>query len=160
VKNKTRHHKQPSMSPLLRALTYSRTAHGPVTDAMLLQAYAALDAFRRGHGSRELFGVLARYLLIAEELARLGHLADALADVQRAHAAMVALDASEPAGEPGGRWRADDAGYEPLCTALAILDAQLLDASLSDIAMAETRMVEGLLKANGASARIAESVSR
>jgi hypothetical protein len=144
------------MSPLLRALTYSRTAHGPVTDAMLLQAYASLDAFRRGHGSRELFGTLARYLLIAEELSRLGHHADALADVQRAHAAMVALDA-RAAGE---RWRADDAEYAPLCTALAILDAQLADASLSDIALAETRMVEGLLKAGGASARIAEPVAR
>ena len=157
MKNKTRHHKHPSMSPLLRALTYSRTAHGPVTDAMLLQGYAALDAFRRGHGSRELFGTLARYLLIAEELARLGHLAGLLADVQRAHAAMVALDTSEPAD---GSWRADDAQYAPLCTALAILDAQLAEASLSDIAMAETRMVEGLLKADSASARIAESVAR
>jgi hypothetical protein len=146
------------MSPLLRALTYRRTAHGPVTDAMLLQAYAALDAFRRGHGSRELFGALARYLLIAEELARLDHYADALADIQRAHAAMVALDAGEPTGD--GAWRADDAQYEPLCTALAILDAQLADASLSDIAMAETRMVEGLLKADSASARVAEAAMR
>lgn len=157
MKNKTRHHKQPSMSPLLRALTYSRTTHGPVTDAMLLQAYAALDAFRRGHGSRELFGALARYLLIAEELARLGHGAETLGDVQRAHAAMVTLDETEPAG---GAWRADDAQYEPLCTALAILDAQLADASLSDIAMAETRMVEGLLKADGASRRVAEAAMR
>jgi len=145
------------MSPLLRALAYSRTAHGPVTDAMLLQAYAALDAFRRGHGSRELFGSLARYLLIAEELARLGHYADALVDVQRAHGAMVTLDASEAAG---GAWRVDDAQYEPLCTALAVLDAQLADASLSDIAMAETRMVEGLLKADSASARVAEAALR
>lgn len=145
------------MSPLLRALTYSRTAHGPVTDAMLLQAYAALDAFRRAHGSRELFGTLARYLLVAEELARLGHYADALVDVQRAHAAMVALDASEPAN---GAWRVDDAEYGPLCTALAILDAQLADASLGDIAMAETRMVEGLLKADGASGRVAEAALR
>jgi hypothetical protein len=145
------------MSPLLRALTYSRTAHGPVTDAMLLQAYASLDAFRRGHGSRELFGTLARYLLIAEELARLGHYAEALADVQQAHAAMVSLDASEPSG---GAWRADDAQYAPLCTALAILDAQLAEASLSDIAMAETRMVEGLLKADGASRRVAEAAVR
>jgi len=150
------------MSPLLRALTYSRTAHGPVTDAMLLHAYASLDAFRRGHGSRELFGTLARYLLIAEELARLGHRADALADLHRAHGAMVALDASEPAADAARRWRADDAEYAPLCTALAILDAQLADASLGDIAMAETRMVGGLAKASGANARFAEpaSVSR
>lgn len=157
MKNKTRHQKQPSMSPLLRALTYSRTAHGPVTDAMLLQAYAALDAFRRGHGSRELFGTLARYLLISEELARLGHHAALLADVQQAHAAMVRLDANEPAGSA---WRAEDAEYEPLRSALAILEAQLGDASLSDIAMAETRMVEGLLKADGASARVAEAALR
>jgi len=144
------------MSPLLRALTYSRTAHGPVTDAMLLQAYAALDAFRRGHGSRALFGALARYLLIAEELARLGHHAHALADVQRAHAAMVALDASEA----DTAWRLDDAEYDALRTALAILDAQLADASLGDIAMAETKMVEGLLKADGASRRVAEAALR
>lgn len=157
MKNKTRRHKQSSMSPLLRALTYSRTAHGPVTDAMLLQAYAALDAFRRGYGSRELFGTLARYLLIAEELARLGHHPQALREVQLAHAAMVALDANEPAD---GAWRADDAEYEPFAAALAILDAQLADASLSDIAMAETRMVEGLLKADSASARIAEAATR
>lgn len=145
------------MSPLLRALTYSRTAHGPVTDAMLLQAYASLDAFRRAHGSRELFGTLARYLLIAEELARLGHHADALAEVQRAHAAMVALDANE---STNGAWRIEDAQYDTLCTALAILDAQLADASLSDIAMAETRMVEGLLKADGPSKRVAEAALR
>lgn len=156
-KNRPHHHKQPSMSPLLRALTYSRTAHGPVTEAMLLQAYAALDAFRRGHGSRELFGTLARYLLIAEELARLGHRADALEDIRHAHAAMVALDASESADQ---RWHIADPEYAPLCTALSILDEQLSDASLSDVAMAETRMIEGLLKAENATTRIAESAAR
>jgi DNA-directed RNA polymerase specialized sigma24 family protein len=48
-KNATR-----AMSPLLRALTFSRAAHEPVTQAMLLQAYASLDRFRRGYGSHEL----------------------------------------------------------------------------------------------------------
>jgi hypothetical protein len=31
------------MSPLLRALTFSRTAHEPVTDGDALQCYTALD---------------------------------------------------------------------------------------------------------------------
>jgi hypothetical protein len=42
------------MSPLLRALTHSRSAHEPVTAAMILQCYASLDAFQHGHGSRDL----------------------------------------------------------------------------------------------------------
>jgi hypothetical protein len=60
-------------APLLRALTYSHASLEPVTQAMLLQCYIALDAFRRGHGSRDLFSMLGRTLLIAEELGRLGH---------------------------------------------------------------------------------------
>src|ERR1700732_182458 len=65
-------HTRPTMSPLLRALTFSRAAHGPVTQAILLRCYTGLDAFRRGHGSRELFTTLGQQLLVAEELCRFG----------------------------------------------------------------------------------------
>ncbi len=51
-KSRTRKHTPPAMSPLLRALYVGRAAHGPVTQAVLLQCYTGLDAFRRGHGSR------------------------------------------------------------------------------------------------------------
>ena len=49
-RSRVRKHGHPAMSPLLRSLTLGRTAHAPVTQTMLLQAYAALDAFRRGRG--------------------------------------------------------------------------------------------------------------
>ena len=66
-KSRTRKHTHPAMSPLLRALTFSHAAREPITQAMLLQCYVGLDAFRRGHGSRELFtafvkDVVARFL--------------------------------------------------------------------------------------------------
>ena len=131
------------MSPLLRALAYSRTAHEPVTAAMLLQGYAALDAFRRGQGSRNLHTTLSRHLLVSQELARIGLGEDVLGDIESAHAALVRLDAREHAHGP---WTLADDEYRRLCTALAILDGQLSEASLSEIASAEARMIEGLMR--------------
>lgn len=142
-KSRVRKHSQPAMSPLLRALTYSRTTHEPVTAAMLLQGYAALDAFRRGQGSRNLHTTLSRHLLVSQELARLGLGEDVLADIESAHAAMVRLDARE---HEDGRWTLEDHEYARLCAALAILDGQLSVASLSEIASAEARMIEGLMR--------------
>ena len=72
-KSRVRKHNSPAMSPLLRALTQSRSTHEPVTAAMLLQCYAALDAFEHGHGSRDLHMLLSRHLLVSQELARQGH---------------------------------------------------------------------------------------
>lgn len=143
--SKSQHRKrsQPAMSPLLRALTFSRAAHEPVTQAMLLQCYTALDAFQRGHGSRELFMTLGRHLLVAEELCRLGLEAPGLEYIESAHAAMVQLDATEQ--EPRG-WRLGEDEALRLRAALSIFDKQLADASLEMIARAETRMVEGLLR--------------
>jgi hypothetical protein len=142
-KSRVRKHSQSAMSPLLRALTYSRTAHEPVTSAMLLQCYAALDAFRHGHGSRNLHMTLSRYLLVSQELARLGLGEDVLSDIESAHAAMVQLDTRE---HDSGAWVLEDGEYARLCTALAILDGQLSVASLSEIASAEARMIEGLMR--------------
>ncbi|WP_341317376.1 hypothetical protein WN982_39535 [Paraburkholderia sp. IMGN_8] len=142
-KSRSRKHSQPAMSPLLRALTYSRTAHEPVTEAMLLQSYTALDAFRHGHGSRNLHMTLSRHLLVSQELSRLGLGADVLADIESAHAAMVQLDVRE---HRDGIWTLEDSEYSRLCTALAILDGQLSIASLSDIANAEAKMLEGLMR--------------
>ena len=142
-KSRVRKHTQPAMSPLLRALTYSRTAHEPITTAMLLQCYAAVDAFRRGQGSRDLHLTLSRHLLVSQELARLGLGEDVLADIESAHAAMVQLDARE---HLDGAWILEDSEYARLCTALAILDGQLSAASLSEIANAEAKMIEGLMR--------------
>lgn len=142
-KSRVRKHTQPAMSPLLRALTYSRTAHEPVTEAMLLQCYTALDAFRRGRGTRDLHLTLSRHLLVSQELARLGLGEDVIADIESAHAAMVQLDARE---HQDGAWVLEDSEYARLCTALAILDGQLSIASLSEIANAETKMIEGLMR--------------
>jgi hypothetical protein len=142
-KTRVRKHHQTSMSPLLRALTYSRTAHAPVTSVMLLQCYAALDAFRRGHGSRDLHMTLSRHLLVSQELARLGLGDNLLADIEGAHAAMVELDTREHDGEA---WALNDSEYARVCAALEILDAQLSIASLSEIASAEARMIEGLMR--------------
>ncbi|SIT35539.1 conserved hypothetical protein [Paraburkholderia ribeironis] len=153
-KSCVRKHSQPAMSPLLRALTHSRAAHQPVMATMLLQGYAALDAFQRGHGSRNLHTTLSRHLLVAQELARLGLGEDWAADIERAHAAMVRLDAREHAD---GQWTLEDGDYARLCTALAILDAQLSVASLSEIASAEARMIEGLMRSAQVRA-IAEAV--
>lgn len=142
-KSRALKHSQPAMSPLLRALTNSSAAHQPVTATMLLQGYAALDAFRRGHGSRSLHTTLSRHLLVSQELARLSLGEDGLADIERAHAAMVRLDARE---HEDGQWTFEDGDYARLCTALAILDGQLSVASLSEIASAQARMIEGLMR--------------
>jgi hypothetical protein len=131
------------MSPLLRALTYSRAAHEPITQAMLLQAYASLDAFRRGHGSRELFTTLGRQLLVAEELSRIGHLSEALADIAEAQIAMTDIDVAKKAN---GKWNIDGENYAWLSVALDIFEKQLALASLEDIAKAEARMIEGLMR--------------
>jgi hypothetical protein len=143
-KSPSRKRNQPAMSPLLRALTFSRAAHEPVTQAMLLQCYTALDAFRRGHGSRDLFMTLGRHFLVSEELCRLGLEPDGLDYVESAHAAMVQLDASE---HQASGWSVGDDEYLRLCAALSVFDAQLSAASLETIARAEARMVEGLLRA-------------
>lgn len=132
------------MPPLLRALTYSRAAHEPVTQAMLLQCYTALDAFRRGHGSRDLFATLSQHVLVAEELCRLGLASDQLADIESAHAAMVHLNAAEHHDDS---WMFGNSEYFPVCAALAVLDAQLSIASLEEIAKAEARVVKGLIRA-------------
>ena len=142
-KSRVRKHSQSAMSPLLRALTFSRTAHEPVTTAMVLQAYSALDAFRHSHGSRTLHTTLSRHLLVSQELARLGLSEDLLADIESAHAAMVQVDARE---HRDGAWTVEDDEYARLCAALAILDGQLSVASLSEIASAEARMIEGLMR--------------
>ncbi|RKT20425.1 hypothetical protein B0G69_3720 [Paraburkholderia sp. RAU2J] len=130
------------MSPLLRALTYSHASLEPVTQAMLLRCYIALDAFRRGDGSRDLFSTLGRTLLIAEELGRLGHWASAAADIESAQGALMHINVEEHAG---GEWRVCDADYLALSTGLAVFSEQLSAASLDDIAKAEARMLEGLL---------------
>ncbi|CAE6766625.1 hypothetical protein [Paraburkholderia haematera] len=154
-KSRVHKHTQPAMSPLLRALTFSRTAHEPVTTAMLLQCYTALDTFRRGRGSRDLHLTLSRHLLVSQELARLGLGEDVLADIESAHAAMAQLDARE---HQDGAWILEDGEYARLCTALAILDGQLSAASLSEIANAEAKMVEGLMRSARAQA-IVEAVA-
>src|ERR1700686_1828939 len=84
VPRKLPHHKttQIAMSPLLRSLTYAQAALGPLVTSMLLRCYSALDAFRRGYGSHELFATLGRHLLVAEELARLGYEAHALSNFE------------------------------------------------------------------------------
>jgi len=154
-KSQSRKRSQPAMSPLLRALTFSRAAHEPVTQAMLLQCYAALDAFKRGHGSRNLFMTLGRHVLVSEELCRLGLETQGLPYVESAHAAMVELDAAEHAQ---GGWSLGDNAYLCLCAALSVLDAQLSAASLDTIARAEARMVEGLLGARSKQA-LAEALA-
>lgn len=143
TKSRNRKPSRPAMSPLLRALTFSRAAHEPITRAMLLQGYASLDAFRRGHGSRELFTTLARQLLVAEELSRLGHFPDEIGNIEQAHAAMMQLDRVE---KENAAWVMEENDYGWLCVALAAFDHQLAEASLEDIAKAEARMVEALMR--------------
>ncbi|MFK4442919.1 hypothetical protein ABH944_003298 [Caballeronia udeis] len=143
-KSRARKHTQPAMSPLLRALTFSRAGHEPVTQAMLLQCYVGLDAFRRGHGSRELFTTVGRQLLVAEELCHIGYQPDRISDIQEALAAMMHIDATN---KEDGVWLMGDAEYAWLCVVFEIFGRQLSAASLDSIAKAETRMVEGLLKA-------------
>lgn len=142
-KSRNRHHTHTAMSPLLRALTFSRAAHEPVVQAMLLQSYTALDAFHRGHGSRELFTMLGRQLLIALELCRLGYCADDIADIEGAHAAMMHI---EVAAKTHGKWPLNDDDYAWLCVAFDVFSQQLLAAPLDAIAKAEARMVGGLLR--------------
>ncbi|KND55403.1 hypothetical protein BPUN_2535 [Candidatus Paraburkholderia kirkii] len=137
---------RPAISPLLRALTYSRAAREPMIDAMLLQCYAVLDAFHRGHGSQPLFMTMCRHLLVAEELCQLGHAPEFEDDITFAHEALVELDARHATD---GAWtlRADE--HARLCTALAVFAAQLEDATLEHIAQAEARMItQSLVAAN------------
>lgn len=143
-KPRPRKRTQPTMSPLLRALTYSRAAHEPVTRAMLLHAYVSLDAIRRGHGSRDLFTTLARQLLVAEAICRLGHQPAAMADIEAAQEAMTHIDAANKAV---GAWLISGTDYTLLCLALEIFAEQLSSASLGDIAKAETQILESVLRA-------------
>ncbi len=147
MSHKSRNRKQtrhaPAMSPLLRALTFSRAAHEPITRAMLLQAYASLDAFRRGQGSRELFTTLGRQLLVAEELSLIGHVPEAIDDIAEAQIAMADIDVTEKAS---GKWTVEGDNYAWLTIALDAFARQLADASLEDIAKAEARMIEGLMR--------------
>ncbi|SEA94028.1 hypothetical protein [Paraburkholderia sartisoli] len=144
AKSHTRKHTQSAMSPLLRALTFSRAAHEPVTRAMLLQCYTGLDAFRRGHGSRELFTTLGRQLLVAGELCHLGYESSDRMAIEEAHAAMMQIDT---VARESGIWAMSDIDYAWLCFALDVFARQLAAASLEDIAMAETKMIKGLLTA-------------
>ena len=142
------------MSPLLRSLTYTQAALGPVIGSMLLQCYCALDAFRRGYGSRELFGTLGRHLLIAEELARLGYEAHALNIFESAHTALMHLNEAERRGRG---WTLCDTDYVEICAALAVFSEQLRRASLNDIVRAEAAMLEGLLHSSKTSEQILEA---
>jgi hypothetical protein len=132
------------VKPLNRGVKSGRATHEPVTRAMLLQCYTALDALLLGYGSCELFATLGRYLLVAGELCRLGHQSDEIGYIAEAQAAVVQLDATE---KQGGGWLLDDADYTRLRVAFSILDEQLSVASLDDIAKAETSIGEGLLGA-------------
>jgi hypothetical protein len=132
------------MSALLRALTFSRAAHEPVTQAMLLRCYTGLDAFRRGHGSSELFTTLGQHLLLAEELCRFGYHPDEIRCIQRALASIMHIDAAE---KEGGVWLMGDVDYAWLCVAFETFGRQLSVASLDGISKAEASMVEGLRKA-------------
>ncbi|WP_408142896.1 hypothetical protein [Caballeronia glebae] len=136
---------RPAMSPLLRALTYSRAAREPMIDAMLLHCYAALDAFHRGHGSQPLFMTLCRHMLVAEELCQLGHAPEFEDDITFAHEALVELDSHHSAD---GVWTLDADQHARLCTALAVFAEQLEDATLEHIAQAEARMVTQSLVAS------------
>ena len=133
--------------PLRRA--GSRAAHEPVTRAMLLQSYTALDAFRRDYGSRELFTTLGRQLLFAETLCHVGDRSDEIADIHDSLAAMVHIEASQ---KEDGVWLMGDVEHASLCRALEVFGRQLSVASLDSIAKAQRRMVECLLKAERASA--------
>lgn len=145
-KARKQHRPAPAMSPLLRALTYSRAAREPMIEAMLLQCYAALDAFQRGHGSQPLFMTLCRHMLVAEELCQLDHAPECEDDVTLAHEALVALDARHSST---GIWTLDADDYARLCTALAVFAEQLEEATLEHIAQAEARMVtQSLVAAN------------
>lgn len=129
---------RPAMSPLLRALTYSRASREPMVDAMLLRAYSALDAFQHGHGSQALFMTLCRHLLVAEELCQLGHAPDCADVVTRAHEALVELDAAHATD---GHWTLSVDAHTRLADALAVFAEQLDEASLEHIAHAEASMV-------------------
>jgi len=142
------------MSPLLRSLTYTQAALGPVIGSMLLQCYCALDAFRCGYGSRELFGTLGRHFLIAEELARLGYEAHALNNFELAHTALMHLNEVERRGRG---WTLGDTDYVEICAALAVFSEQLRRASLNDIVRAEAAMLEGLLHSSKTSEQILEA---
>jgi hypothetical protein len=131
------------MSPLLRALTFNRAAHEPVTQAMLLQAYATLDAFRRGHGSAEMLRTLNWQLLMAEELCRLRYCSDELPGIESALAAIAGIGASENATGP---LTVSDIDYSRLCDALGIFDRQLSEASLGDIAKTEALVASRLMR--------------
>lgn len=151
----SRKHGRAAMSPLLRALTYSQAARDPVAQAMALQCYIALDAFRRGHGSRDSFATLGRSMLIAEELGRLGYGSERQGDIEHAHAALMSMNVLEQAS---GRWVLDDINCAVLSAAVALFDEQLGTASLGDIASAEARMLEHLMRAGRLAQRVEETV--
>ena len=143
-----------STSDVAAALTYTQAALGLVIGSMLLKCYCALDVFRRGYGSRELFGTLGRHLLVAEELARLGYEALALNSFELAHTALMHLNEAERRGRG---WTLGDTDYVEICAALAVFSKQLRRASLNDIVRAEAAKLEGLLHSSKTSEQISEA---
>ncbi|CAB3793905.1 hypothetical protein LMG28614_03790 [Paraburkholderia ultramafica] len=142
-KSRTHKHATPAMPPSLRALTFSGAAHKPLTQAMLLQAYASLDGFRRGYGSHELLENLSRQLLVAEELCHLRNDAHGWTDIEAARAATAQI---ATAVKISGAWLMNDFAYAQLCNALGIFDSQLSVASFGDIAKAEARGARALMR--------------
>ncbi len=116
VKKKTTSMKstRPALSPLLGGLTYSRTAREPMVNTMLLQCYAALDAFHPGHGSMALFITLCHHLLVAEELA------SSAAARSRTRTRRSAREPRQAPREGRGQWSFSADEYASLCDALSV----------------------------------------
>ncbi|WP_175939544.1 hypothetical protein [Caballeronia sp. BCC1704] len=149
------HAARPTLSPLMRALSQSRTAREPVIDLMLLKCYAALDAFCRGHGSHALSTTLRSHVLIARELARIGYASERVDELERAEETLTALDAFRAATS---QWSLDAAAHRRLCDALALFAAQLDAASLEHIARAQASAVtRSLMTAPATSHELAPS---
>ncbi|KWU26394.1 hypothetical protein AS149_25740 [Burkholderia cenocepacia] len=121
----------------------TRTTRAFGANPLLLKALIALDALQQGKGTRGLFTVLGRQLVVSENLCAAGYLQDMRKTVRQAHAALVRVDWD---ARPNDEWRASGEDYEALRAAVLVFDEQLLLAPREEILAAELQMNHALAR--------------
>jgi hypothetical protein len=123
-------------SPLLSALAARQTGALSSTQDALLRCYVALDAMRRGNGSRSLFAVLGQHLIMAINLCKQGYRTDRFPDIRAAQQGLLRLRQQAP-----DDWSLDEEAYHALRIALCVFEEQLLQAPTAQVVQARSDML-------------------
>lgn len=126
-----------TVSPLLSALNARQSGTLSSTDDALLRCYAALDALRRGAGSRGLFSILGQHLILAINLCKYGYKVECFPAIRAAQQGLLDMR-KQP--EPDD-WTLSDETYRALCDALRVLGEQLVQAPTAQVTHARNEMM-------------------